>query len=240
MNTPELLEVISTGETSRLKFKESLASPENISLEMIAMAGSVGGMILMGGKDKVGTVTGLIPDQIRYVSRKVTALADSLKPPIHILTEVVTINQERDAKNVLVLHIEEGLDKSYNADVSRESNKRLLTENPDMMRLYQHRGNLLAGELQEVYGTTIDDIDEKVFSNYFIREFGLSYDKMGLSFEQALGAKRVLRNGQLTLAGLLFFGRDPQSEKPAFTIKAVSYFGNELQGNNYRSNPLPI
>lgn len=45
----------------------------------------------------------------------------------------------------------------------------------------------------------------------------------------------MIRNNRLTLAGLLFFGNDPQAVKPAFTIKAVSYFGNDIAGNNYRS-----
>jgi predicted HTH transcriptional regulator len=53
-----------------------------------------------------------------------------------------------------------------------------------------------------------------------------------LTFEEALRAKRILRNNQLTLAGLLFLGKEPQSVKPAFTIKAVSFLGNELSGNH--------
>lgn len=60
---------------------------------------------------------------------------------------------------------------------------------------------------------------------------------MGLTFEHALKAKRVLRNDQLTLAGLLFFGSDPQAIKPAFTIKAVSYYGNDLEAKDYRNKP---
>ncbi|WP_373395827.1 ATP-binding protein [Algoriphagus halophilus] len=44
----------------------------------------------------------------------------------------------------------------------------------------------------------------------------------------------------MTLAGLLFFGIDPQAVKPAFTIKAVSYFGNDIEGNQYRSKPKDL
>jgi len=36
----------------------------------------------------------------------------------------------------------------------------------------------------------------------------------------------VIRNGKLTLAGLLFFGKNPQNYKPAFCVKAVSFWGN--------------
>ncbi len=59
----------------------------------------------------------------------------------------------------------------------------------------------------EVYDTSIDDINKDVFADYFKKEFGQSYDEKGLTFEEALKAKRILRNGQLSLAGLLFFGK---------------------------------
>lgn len=111
--------------------------------------------------------------------------------------------------------------------------------NAEIMRLFQHSGNLLADEM-EVHGTSIADVDEKGFSDYFKKEFGKSFEERGLSFEQALRAKRVLRNNQLTLAGLLFFAKDPQAVKPAFAIKAVSYFGNDIAGNQYRSKPKDL
>jgi predicted HTH transcriptional regulator len=92
----------------------------------------------------------------------------------------------------------------------------------------------------EVYDTNIDDIDERLFVDYFKREFIVSYQEKGLSYEEALRAKRVLRNSKVSLAGLLFFGKEPQSIKPAFTIKTVSYFGNDLAGNSYRSKPKDL
>ena len=46
-----------------------------------------------------------------------------------------------------------------------------------------------------------------------------------------------MRNNRLTLAGLLFFGKEPQSFRPAFTVKAVMYAGNDIGGENYRSKP---
>lgn len=50
-------------------------------------------------------------------------------------------------------------------------------------------------------------------------------------------AKRILPDGQLSLAGFLFFGEEPQRIKPAFTIKAVSFIGNDISGTQYRSKP---
>jgi ATP-dependent DNA helicase RecG len=244
MNAIELLDIISTGETSKVQFKETLPNSESTSREMVAMANSLGGMIFLGVKDTVGTVTGLTQEQIEYADRKLAEFADNLKPPIYLATEVVKIEEDTGTKNVLIVHINEGINKPYKTAqgeiyVKQGSNKRLLTDNAEIMRLFQYSGNLLADEM-EVYGTSIDDIDVKVFYEFFKKEFGETYEEKGLTYEQALRAKKVLRNKQLTLAGLLFFGRDPQSVKPAFTIKAVSYFGSNIESNDYRSKPIDL
>jgi predicted HTH transcriptional regulator len=94
----------------------------------------------------------------------------------------------------------------------------------------------LNADEEEINDSRISDINREAFDTYFEREFDKSFESMGLSFDAALRAKRTLRNGHLTLAGLLFFGIDPQLYRPAFHIKAVSYFGNELGGTEYRDS----
>jgi len=82
----------------------------------------------------------------------------------------------------------------------------------------------------------LQDIDTEKFESYFQKEFGMSPEERGLTFERALRAKRILRNDKLSLAGLLFFGTDPQLYRPAFCIRAVSFFGNDIGGNQYRDS----
>jgi predicted HTH transcriptional regulator len=241
MNAIELLDIINLGETSKIQFKETLPNVESVSRELVAMSNSSGGNILLGVKDKVGTVTGLTPKQIEYADRKIAEFADNLKPPIYLTTETVKIEGNNSAKYVLVINVYEGINKPYKTArgeiyVKQGSNKRLLTDNNEIMRLFQASGNLLADEM-EVNGTSIDDINKNVFIEYFKKEFEETYEQKGLTFEEALKAKRVLKNNQLTLAGLLFFGKDPQSIKPAFTVKVVSFFGNDISGNQYRNKP---
>ena len=43
MNAIELLNIISTGETSKVQFKETLPNQESISREIVAMSNSPGG-----------------------------------------------------------------------------------------------------------------------------------------------------------------------------------------------------
>jgi len=241
MTAIELLDIVSTGETSKVQFKEELPSRDSVAQEIVAISNSLGGVILLGIKDVTGGVTGLTPEQVESYDNVVSQIADNLKPPVYLTTEVIKVNDGSIEKNVLVVHISEGVNKPYKTAkgeiyVKQGSNKRLLTDNAEIMRLFQNSGNLLADEM-EIHGTTIDDIDPQKFAAYFLKEFGRTFQERGLSFEQALRAKRVIRNNQLTLAGLLFFGTSPQAIKPAFTIKAVSYFGNDLAGSEYRSKP---
>ncbi len=241
MNAIELLEIISTGETSKVQFKQELPHRDSVAQEIVAMSNSLGGVILLGVKDVTGEVTGLSPEQVESYDKVISEIGDNIKPPVYLTTEVIKVVDNNAGKNVLVAHVQEGVNKPYKTAkgeiyVKQGSNKRLLTDNAEIMRLFQNSGNLLADEM-EVYHTSINDVDEKIFADYFKKEFEKSFEEKNLTFEQALRAKRVLRNNQLTLSGLLFFGKEPQSVKPAFTIKAVSFFGNDIEANQYKSKP---
>ena len=241
MNTVELLDIVSTGETSKVQFKEELPHKDSVAQEIVAMSNSLGGVILIGIKDVTGELAGLSVDQIEEYDRTISQIADNIKPIVYITTEVIKVDVEGASKNILVVHIQEGINKPYKTAkgeiyVKQGSNKRLVTDNAEIMRLFQHSGNLLADEMG-VHGTSIDDINKDAFSDYFKKEFGQTFEEKRLTYEEALKAKRILPDGQLSLAGFLFFGKEPQLIKPAFTIKAVSFIGNDISGTQYRSKP---
>ena len=242
MNSEELLEIIELGETSKVQFKREFDNQDKIAAEMIALANSKGGMLLFGVEDKTGEVVGMSYSDIQKTGNKISTIANELvNPPVYIMTEVVSVSIENCVKKVLIVYVEEGVNKPYKDNngtiwMKQGSDKRKLKENSEIMRLFQQSANLLADEMA-VYGTSIDDIDDRYFADYFKKEFKESYEEKGLTYEQALKAKKVLVNNQLSLGGLLFFGKEPQNIKPAFTIKAISFFGNELSGDMYRSKP---
>ncbi|MBU0465514.1 MAG: putative DNA binding domain-containing protein [Proteobacteria bacterium] len=241
MNAIELLDIISTLETSKVQFKEKMPHPDSIAAEMAAFSNSMGGIILFGVKDKTGEIIGLSYEEIHKYSQNIGNYAtNNIVPGIYIKTEIVSIDSNGE-KKVLIVYIDEGINKPYkdlNRDVwvKQGSDKRRVTDNAEMIRLYQGGSHLLADEM-EVFDTSINDIDEDKFRDFFQKEFGRPIEEKGLSLEQALKAKKVLRNNKLTLAGLLFFGKAPQSFKPAFCIKTVSFFGNKISGKDYRSKP---
>lgn len=244
MKTVDLLDIVSTGETSKVQFKEDFPHKDGVAQEIVAMSNSMGGVILFGVKDVTGELIGLSAEQIEEYDRVISQIADNIKPIVYISTEVIRVDAEGATKNILVVHVQEGINKPYKTAkgeiyVKQGSNKRLVTDNAEIMRLFQHSGNLLADEMG-VYGTSIDDINRVAFSEYFKKEFGQTFEEKGLSYQEALKAKRILPDGRLSLAGLLFFGNDPQCFKPAFTIKVVSFVGNDINGTQYRNKPADL
>ncbi len=241
MDALELLDIIATGETSKVQFKEIMPHKDSVMQEIVAMANSLGGIIIFGVEDATNIPKGLLPEKIEEYDRIISQIADNIRPTIYIQTEVVKVSVANTLKNILVIHIPDGYNKPYKTDrgdiyIKQGANKRLVVDNVEIMRLFQRSGNLLADEMP-IVDTSINDIDECLFGDYFKKEFGMSFEDKGLTYESALKAKRVLRNGQVTLAGLLFFGLAPQSIKPTCTIKVVSYFGNDSAGSDYRNKP---
>lgn len=80
--------------------------------------------------------------------------------------------------------------------------------------------------------TSIEDIDTEKVKKYLV---AVSDEDEPIT-PTLLKNINVTKEYQLTLGGLLFFGKNPQKYRPAFCIKAVSFFGNELGGSDYRDS----
>ena len=91
MNTVELLDIVSTGETSKVQFKEELPHKDSVAQEIVAMSNSLGGVILIGIKDVTGELAGLSVEQIEEYDRTISQIADNIKPIVYITTEVIKV-----------------------------------------------------------------------------------------------------------------------------------------------------
>jgi predicted HTH transcriptional regulator len=237
MDSTELLAVIKRGESSKVQFKERLPHADSLAHELIAFSNSQGGIIIFGVNDKTGDLNGLSFTEIQQINQQIVNVASQkVYPPVFLTTETITVNSSQ----IIVVNVEEGISKPYKDSngtiyVKNGADKRKVTSNDEIARLLGSR-NLLADET-EIFDTGINDVHTWLFSEYFKNEFGASYEERGLTFEEALRAKKVIRNNHLTLAGLLFFGKEPQMLRPAFTIKAAMFAGNDIGGNDYRSKP---
>jgi predicted HTH transcriptional regulator len=241
MNTIELLDIISLGETSKVQFKRELDNQDKIAAEMIAFSNSKGGMILFGVVDKTGEIIGLDYETLQKTNNAVSTIANELvKPLIYIITEAVTVDTETGKKPVLIVYIEEGLSKPYKDKngaiwLKQGSDKRRVTDNAEIMRLFQQSGVRYIDEMI-VANTTESDVDANKVAAYLHKLQPDSEEVAGIPDKQLYSNLNILNNNQLTLGGLLFFSRNPQHYKPAFCIKAISFFGNDIGGNEYRDS----
>jgi len=235
----DLLGIIRSGESSKIQFKEKMPHNDSLIQEIIAMSNSLGGIILIGVEDKSGKIIG-IKEEITKLSETIGNIStNNINPPVYVTTEVVSI-ENGDEKKILAIHVNEGTNKPYKdlngtIYVKQASDKRKLTDNNEIMRLFQSGGNLMADEMP-IRQASIEDIDEEKFREYFRKIRNKTIEEEGLSYEKALHAKRVMIKGNITLGGLLFFGKDPQFFRTSFCIKAVAFYGNELSGKDYRES----
>ena len=224
------------GETTKVQFKETFTSQKEIAKEMIAFANSKGGVILFGVEDKSGKLVGLSYDEIQVISRELgNAANEQVRPTIYIDTEVVRM----DGKHFLVCSIEEGKNKPYknlNGEiwVKQGADKRRITENAEILALFQDSGSYQP-DAAAVNGTTFDGLDRYAIDEYLQKVYATTLDGFGGKAEQVLKNIHVLNhNGVPTLAGYLFFGKHPEYNCPTCMVKAVSFFGNDLAGTQYR------
>lgn len=233
MDSNQLSEILKNGENSRVQFKERLDNQDSIAAELIAFSNSKGGLLVFGVNDKTGEAIGLNYIQIQDYGNKIGTIANELiKLQVFITTEVVDIC----GKSLLVVDVAEGIAKPYKDRngtiwIKQGADKRRLTDNNEQIRLFQQSGLIYIDEMKVPY-TGIEDIDTEKVKKYLV---AVSDEDEPIT-PTLLKNINVTKEDQLTLGGLLFFGKNPQKYRPAFCIKAVSFFGNELGGSDYRDS----
>lgn len=240
MTEKELLEIAACGETSKVQFKELLDNQASVAAEMVAMSNSKGGQILFGIKDKTGEICGLEYSQIQEIGNKLASIATELvKPQIFINTETVSVNINGETKRVLVVSIEEGIAKPYKDQqgiiwIKQGGDKRKLTDNNEQIRLFQQSGLIYVDEMI-VPDTAFSDLDKEKIAAYLSKIDGEEHSTEDIT-EQICKNLNILKDNRLTLGGLLFFAKKPQKFRPAFCVKAVSFWGNDIAGTEYRDS----
>lgn len=238
MTSEELRKLIKCGETSRVQFKQQFTTQKEIAADMIAFANGRGGTILFGVKDKTGEILGLNYDEIQSTSRELGNTAnEQVRPLIYIQTEVVEI----DGKMILVATIQEGKDKPYktlsgNIWVKQSADKRRVTDNAEILSLFQQSGTYHPDEAG-VPNTSYKDLDTLALDRYFENVYRKPMSDFDIPQDQLLQSMHITdTQGRLTTAGLLFFGRTPQQFLPVFVIKAVWFYGNSIAGTEYKDS----
>jgi predicted HTH transcriptional regulator len=230
MECSDLLRMIKKGEDSRTQFKEKIDSIDALTAEICAFANTEGGFILIGVSDK-GELIGV--DDIQRINQIISnAASTKLEPPISVLTENIVCND----RLIVCIKVPRGENKPYAANrtdywIKVGADKRRATRE-ELRRLMQASGTIYADEMI-IPATSIDDIDMFVFRDFYEKEYGMSLDQSGLPLEKLLTNLKLLKEGNLTLAGLLIFGAKPSRIRPQYIIKAVAFPGTDISGNEY-------
>ncbi|MGB3342505.1 MAG: RNA-binding domain-containing protein [Aequorivita sp.] len=247
MDALELLELIQKGETSLVQFKirvdkkDKKLAAYDLGTEMVAFANTKGGVMVIGVDDTTGDIDGLSFEELQTTNQLLSNVAtNNVKPAIHIFTETVEIKDQK----LVVASVPEGSSKPHTDNkgiiwVKNGSDKRKVTSREEMARLLQSSGNLYADETV-VNGTTINDIDEAFFGQFIISKTKKSLEEIGQPTATLLSNLGMLKNGTLTLAGLLLFGKNPQQYRSTFTVQCVSFVGNEISSDEFRDKEDPF
>jgi predicted HTH transcriptional regulator len=142
-------------------------------------------------------------------------------------------------KILLVIELKQGSNKPYSTNngtylTKSGADKRRISQE-ELQRLFQASNRLHADEIP-VIGSKIDEIDNGILFAYYKKEYGDDIDKQEIDKSRILENLYLSIDGNLTLAGLLLFGKNPEVKKPLFNIKAVSFVGTDLSGTSYRDS----
>lgn len=233
METTGLIEIISSGEGSKCRFKTGLSNNRQLAEDFIAFSNFYGGILLVG-IDNFGTVMGITRDDVRIYNNLIAdTAANFVCPPINIEVE----NKILSDKLIMVVTIPDGISKPYmdnNAAIwiKNGSDKRKVTSREEIQRMFQAAG-LLHGDEIPANGLSVSDIDLPFFEDFFQKEYNETLDSQDNSITNIFENMNLAKSGALNIAGALLFARQSHFRLPAFIIKAVAYPGESIDEDNY-------
>ena len=238
MESSELLNIISRGESSKVQFKERMPHAESMASEMIAFSNSEGGMIIFGVNDKTGDLNGLNFSEIASINSQLANIAsNNILPPIFFETETVSVN----GNNLVVVTIPKGVRKPYNdrsgnVYMKVGSDKRKITSNEGISSLFQN-GKWIYSDEMTVIDTGISDINIKKFKAFLGKRYK---KKPKLPINQILENLKLTNKGVATFAGLLLFGKNRDKHCPMATVQCVAVDDVVITCDTYYDKENPI
>ncbi|HXF04855.1 MAG TPA: RNA-binding domain-containing protein [Blastocatellia bacterium] len=231
----ELLHLIHGGEDSYIEFKVRLNNPEKLAAEVVALANSGGGFIVIGVNDN-RRIEGV--DDPEWVEQQLIHICHRLVlPPIRPRINKIAFD---NGKRVVALEVEGPHPPYRTADhrcyvrvgsMKREATAEEIAEMYDPHRSYGF-------ELMPITSSTLDDIDEAIFWSYVrelrggdlgeFEEHGYPIDEVMIHYLQL--AVEFDHESAPTLAGLLLFGKNDRvaHHLPRSGIVATRLAGVEI------------
>ena len=227
MNDKDILEIIRLGENSAVEFKEKKIRAESLAKEIVAFANMNGGVILLGVDDS-GRIIGIDSENFNYEEWACNISRNNVIPSIQIEYSLFQI----DTNTIAVINIPKGKDKPYQTVdgkylVRVGSTNRLASIN-ELMRLFQESG---------IFHYDNISVEKTSSKNLNLQKIALYFERYKLDFELLSEEERfsliknsdiLSDNGELTIAGLLIFGINPQRFLMNASISFAHFKGNEI------------
>ncbi|WLE98729.1 MAG: putative DNA binding domain-containing protein [Candidatus Electrothrix communis] len=226
----EIQSLIEQGENGAVEFKRADVRPESLAREITAFSNTNGGSILVGVDDN-GTVIGI--DSRKNIEEwTANVVRNNVVPATRQEISLCMFG----GKQLLIIEVPRGPDKPYQTIdgkfwVRVGSTNRMATKE-ELSRLFQQAG-LVHYDIAPLEGTQRADLDERKLHDYWSDYYNIDY----LALEE-VDRRRLLLNAdillnrededQVSVGGLLLFGREPQRRLPQSAIVFAVFDGVEL------------
>ncbi len=222
----EIIRLIEAGENSAVEFKTAEVKIDSLAKEIVAFSNTNGGVIFLGVDDN-GTITGLIGKK-NFEEWAANIARNNIIPAVHTQYYEVRVHD----KKIGVLEVDKGKDKPYQTInhqflIRVGSTNRVATQ-AELMRLFQQSG-IFHYDSIGVERTSIADLNLTSIDRYFNRyEIDFSHESETEKVNLLKNSDILSENGNVTIAGLLIFGIDPQRFLLNAGISFAHFNGNEI------------
>ncbi len=226
MDEFELKERIEKGEDFHTEFKEIIESNEDLAKSIVCFANTDGGQIIVG-VSKTGEIIG-VKDIDKTITRIDDVSFNRCEPPIIVVIETVKVGE----KTVIIINVPKGEQRPYrtksgfyyvrSANICRQASRQ------ELLRMFQATETIFYDET-EIQRADFYDIEIKDVVKFLRNYIGLNVS------EEDVGIKNIMKNLKIisqrerpTLAGLLFFGKEPQYYLPYAKIVCAYIEGKDI------------
>ena len=216
--------LLQQGENNAIEFKSANVSPDGLAKEIVAFANTLGGSILIGVEDN-GSISGV--NNITQVEEWVTNICrQNIIPPIQVEISI----EKKDNLDVLLIEVPKGKDKPYqtnkNQYLVRVGSTNRIVPHQELLRLFQQAG-VFHFDATGVPKTTITDLNWAKLDQFF-SQYGVDFSNESDKERLLINTDLMTSEGEITVAGLLVFGINPQKFLYNASISFAHFAGNSV------------
>ncbi len=204
--------------------KSAKIKPLDILRHLVAFANAEGGQLVIGIEDN-GDITGFKQKQSYSIEDYKNVPLTELKetPILAKFNEIDVKNIKNEDDKILLITVDFSNDrviKSYDGRVYlRQTDKSKELKIEQILELQYDRGQRFF-EDEIVKYSSIDDLDEGL-----LMEYKRLMNVPKIETDELLSARNLIRNGELTNAAILLFGKNPTKYLPQARLRVIKYDG---------------